>query len=81
MPRAYGMTKARKYVYIKLGKNRYAKARVMLRGSDEPVVQSTYRLGTDIVLLTTKVKKPPTGSKVVKLEDTPDDVRKALLGA
>jgi hypothetical protein len=69
----------KKYVYIKVGKDRYVKARVFLRGEGEPIV--TADMDPERIILTgTIVKTPPHGYKVFDVEDVPESVFKRAGG-
>lgn len=75
------MTKRRKYVYIKLGKNSFLRLRVFLRGAEEPSITPSMELGKDLLLIKDIVKKPRPGYTVLSLDDLPGSLKEAILKA
>lgn len=73
------MAKKRKYLYIKLDDDRFVKARITLKGAEEPDVPTGAKLGKDIFIFKTTVKKPKPGYKVISVDDLPLDLKEALL--
>lgn len=73
------MTKRRKYIYIKLDDERFIKARLMLRGADEPEVPTGAKLGKDLVVVKNLVKRPEPGYKVISIDDLPLDLKESLM--
>ncbi len=67
----------KKYVYIKLSDGRYVKARVMLQGREEPVIETAME-PSKIIIVGRPTTKVPFGYKVFGEEDLPLEVREAL---
>ncbi|MCC6010025.1 MAG: DUF5622 domain-containing protein [Fervidicoccaceae archaeon] len=73
------MTKRRKYLYVKLGENRFLRLRVFLRGTEEPNVTPSMELGKDLLVIKKIVKKPSPGYKVISLDELPGPLKDAIL--
>ncbi len=67
----------KKYVYIKIGKNRYVKARVILEGREEPTISPSTN-PSKIILTGRPTKLVPEGYKVFEVDDLPPELRRKL---
>lgn len=76
-----GLTKGRKYVYVKINKGSFIKVRLFLRGAEEPGITSSMEAGKDYIILKPELKKPGAGSVALALEDLPANVKEAILKA
>lgn len=72
------LSKKRKYVYVKISKDKYLKLRLMLRGSEEPSISASMEVGRDIVLLNTLVKKPSPSYTVLSIDDLPTNIKQEI---
>jgi hypothetical protein len=73
------LTKRRKYLYVKLGENRFLRLRVFLRGTEEPNVTPSMELGKDLLVIKKIVKKPSPGYKVISLDELSGPLKDAIL--
>jgi len=72
------VAKSRKYVYIKVAKGVFIKARVFLRGAEEAGISASAEVGKDLILLKNLVRSTRGRYSVIKLEDLPSGIREQI---